>query len=33
MAATETPSKSKSGYISHGIASQNRKALFDYKIL
>jgi SsrA-binding protein len=25
--------KSKSGYISHGIASQNRKARFDYKIL
>jgi SsrA-binding protein len=29
---TET-SKGKSGYISHGIASQNRKARFDYKIL
>ncbi len=25
--------KGKSGYISHGIASQNRKARFDYKIL
>ena len=25
--------KSKSGYISHGIAAQNRKARFDYKIL
>jgi len=29
----ESPSKSKSGYISHGVASQNRKARFDYKIL
>ena len=29
---TETV-KSKTGYISHGIASQNRKARFDYKIL
>jgi SsrA-binding protein len=26
-------SKGKSGFISHGIASQNRKARFDYKIL
>ena len=25
--------KNKTGYISHGIASQNRKARFDYKIL
>ncbi len=25
--------KKKSGFISHGIATQNRKARFDYKIL
>ncbi len=31
--AEDSPTKSKSGYISHGIASQNRKARFDYKIL
>ena len=28
----ETKTKSKSGLISHGIASQNRKARFDYTI-
>src|SRR5271167_2466567 len=28
----ETRTKSKSGLISHGIASQNRKARFDYAI-
>lgn len=28
-----TKEKSKSGFISHGIAAQNRKARFDYKIL
>ena len=28
-----TETKGKSGYISHGIAAQNRKARFDYKIL
>ena len=31
--AADTSSKSKNGYISHGIAAQNRKARFDYKIL
>jgi SsrA-binding protein len=29
----QPPSKGKSSYISHGIAAQNRKARFDYKIL
>src|SRR5271154_4573908 len=28
----ETKTKSKSGLISHGVASQNRKARFDYTI-
>src|SRR6202012_5500637 len=28
----ETKTKSKSGLISHGIASQNRRARFDYAI-
>lgn len=28
-----TKEKGKSGFISHGIAAQNRKARFDYKIL
>ncbi len=31
--ADNPPSKGKSGFISHGIAAQNRKARFDYKIL
>jgi SsrA-binding protein len=29
---TETKTKSKKGMISHGVASQNRKARFDYTI-
>jgi SsrA-binding protein len=32
MADTKTKSKGKSGLISHGIASQNRKARYDYTI-
>jgi SsrA-binding protein len=32
MAEAKTKSKSKSGLISHGIASQNRKARYDYTI-
>jgi SsrA-binding protein len=32
MAETETKAKTKKGLISHGIASQNRKARFDYTI-
>ena len=31
--ADQSTAKGKSGYISHGIAAQNRKARFDYKIL
>ncbi len=33
MTEKAAAAKTKSGYISHGIASQNRKARFDYKIL